>query len=279
MSDVPGFQPPPPPPRETPKVGDLNHYGYAMIPPDISNYAEPDPSIEVCRTCDMKHYDFRGLRSCAGHTKLGLPCRKWPSTGLEVCLKHGAQLPDARRQSRRKIAEKKAAKSLAKVKIEPLGDPIDHLSDLAAEAIAIKSHFADVVAELRQIGSPAHVGGDDLNENADLSDFLNRRDSHGYRFTDDKGAEQLDARVALYERAIDRAEKFLVNLVKLDFEERRTRLDESRVALMLDFTRALVIGLGLDINDPRVEALIRSLAPILDGLPPTPIEVQEAEAS
>lgn len=254
-----------------------------MIPPDLSRYPPPPEGVDPCDECGMVHYTIRGEVSCKDHTSLGLPCRKRPLVeGHGLCGIHDSsdRLPLARRARKRRIAQKQAAKSLSKIKITPIGNPIDHLSDLAAEALAIKQHFADVVAELRQISSPtARVGGDDL-ENMELADFLNRRDAHGYRFTDDKGAEQLDARVALYERALERAEKFLVNLVKLDFEDKRIRLDEARVLLMMEFTKALVTGLGRQLEEPEVEMLIRSLSPILDGFPArtTPI-IEAAEAS
>ena len=255
-----------------PPIGALGHAGTPRIPPNTDTYPEPDPGIEPCDECGLTHHNWRGHASCAFHSNLGLPCRSTRVAESVACRKHGGnQSLESQRLRKRRVAEKKAAKSLAKVQVLPLGNPIDHLSDLAAEALAIKHHFADVVAELRQIGSPVHYAAGDDAENAELADLLNRRDGHGYRFTDDKGSEQLDARVALYERALDRAEKFLVNLVKIDFEERRTKLDEARVLLMMDFVRALVEGLGRRIDEPEVEALIRGLSPILDGEPRRPL--------
>jgi hypothetical protein len=209
-------------------------------------YPRIDPT-RVCRLCSWEHVTLSGHMSCSEHV-LGetakLPCRGAPMVGT-LCKSH---TPDAGKR----LAGKRAQRSLAKVHVTPIGDPLDELQKLASEALALKDHFASVVAELR------HVGG---------AEETNARDQHGYRFTDDKGSEQLDARVALYERALDRSEKFLTNLVKIGFEEKRIRLDEARVVLMLDFTRELVRGLGHDLEDPAVELLVRSLTPILDGQP------------
>lgn len=258
-----------------PPIGARNSAGGIMIPPNHDAYPPPPPDWETCAECGLVHYTVRFpntqrriLRSCIRHSSLGLPCRHVRAHGADRCSKHMPELrtPQVRRSKLRNIAEDKAKKSLAKVKVEPLGNPLDHLADLAAEALALKQHFADVVGELRQIGSvSAALRTGDVDESMTLVEFLSRRDDHGYRFTDDKGAEQLDARVQLYERALDRAEKFLVDLVKIDFEERRTRLDEARVLLMMDYTQALIRGLGRDPHDPEVESLVRGLVPILNG--------------
>ncbi|MFF0862342.1 hypothetical protein ACFYUV_11360 [Nonomuraea sp. NPDC003560] len=78
----------------------------------------------------------------------------------------------------------------------PLEDPVGALLRLASEIAAFKEFVAGRVAELR---------------------------ANDWRFTDHKGAEQLRAELALYERALDRTARVLVEINRLGLEERALR--------------------------------------------------------
>lgn len=54
-----------------------------------------------------------------------------------------------------------------------------------------------------------------------------------WRYTDKSGAEQLDSRVALYERSLDRTIRAAVALSKLNIEERFLKLSEQQAASMM----------------------------------------------
>jgi hypothetical protein len=86
--------------------------------------------------------------------------------------------------------------------LAPLEDPVGALLRLATEIVAFKDFLAGRVAELRE---------------------------QEWRFTDDRGAEQLRAELSLYERALDRTARVLVDVNKLGLEERALRNAE-RVA-------------------------------------------------
>jgi hypothetical protein len=86
--------------------------------------------------------------------------------------------------------------------LAPLEDPVGALLRLATEIVAFKDFLAGRVAELR---------------------------AQEWRFTDDRGAEQLRAELSLYERALDRTARVLVDVNRLGLEERALRNAE-RVA-------------------------------------------------
>lgn len=199
-------------------------------------YPQPE-SIPICDVCSKRHVTVFGTVSCVEHIRsaMHLPCHAAPVRGLVKCQAHTTR--KAIRKVKQTAAEARAAKSLHAVGINPIGNPIDELATLAAEILAVKDHFADVVGELR----------DQL------------------RFTDDKGAEQLDARVALYERALDRSQKVLTDLARVGFEEQKLRLDEQRAALVFVFIHGLLTELGLSFDDVTVRLALERWSPVLDG--------------
>lgn len=200
-------------------------------------------------------------KGCSGHVDLEdgtrRPCQLPPMRGGRVCRSHGGAAPQVRAAAARRLAEAEAAKSIADVVVGPIENPLDALARIAAEAVALKDHFANVVAQLKD----------------------------QYRFTDDRKQEQLDARVGLYERALDRAHKFLTDWVRLGFEERKARLDDARAQLVATALRGVFTelrcpncGFGFDPESEHVLGALDRWMPILDGaLPPAPIEVHEAD--
>ncbi len=91
-------------------------------------------------------------------------------------------------------------------------------------------------------------------------------------FTNDRTGEQkLDARVALYERALDRAQKFLSDWVRLGFEERKATLDEARATLIRTIIVGILLELGHQLEQPEVRTSLERWLPMLDGQPPPEI--------
>lgn len=191
----------------------------------------PDPNRPPCARCGQVH------PKCAGHKRGGAPCGRWPIAGGEVCPTHGGSAPQVKAAAARRLAQAKAAASLADVEVVPIGDPLDALAQLAAEAMAWKNHLADTVAGLQA----------------------------AYRFTDDKSSEQLDARVALFERSMDRCQKFLSDWVRLGFEERKVRVDEVRAGLLAAVLMGVLRELGHDPQAPSVLEVLDRWLPVLDG--------------
>lgn len=105
-------------------------------------------------------------------------------------------------------------------------DPLDEFAHIVADARAWYDWAAERVAELYAI-----------------------------RREDEKGGEQLRAEVVVFERAIDRVGKLLVDWVRLGLDERMTRLSEEQGRMMGTLIDRVLDDLGLG-ADPRVPAVL-----------------------
>ena len=111
--------------------------------------------------------------------------------------------------------------------IRPLEDPLGALNDLAAEALAWKTAVSELVADLK----------------ADIR----------YR---SKSGEQLRAEVALFERALDRAAKILVDIGRLDIDSRLASISQEQ-ALRLELVLITVLAkFGVSGRDPEVRQAV-----------------------
>lgn len=118
---------------------------------------------------------------------------------------HGGTAPQVKAAARRRLAESKVRQALDEVGIREVENPLEELRALTGEVVAWKDALARHVAALED----------------------------RYRFTDDKGGEQLRAEVALYERAMDRAVKVLETWARLGIDamlaDLRVRVTEAQV--------------------------------------------------
>lgn len=210
----------------------------------------PQGPIDTCERCGQPHRTRHGGQACVSHKKSGVACTNAPRLGGTVCNSHGGKAPQVVAANARNLARKEALKRLEDVGVVAINDPADAYADLAAEIVAWKGQIAQMVNE--------------LNDN--------------YRFTDDKGAEHLDARVALFERAMDRCQKVLKDWLVMGLEERRVRLEEIRVVRVGVLMDAWASAHGIDPRTPAELALLDRLLPILDGAPPPVIELESTEA-
>lgn len=173
-------------------------------------------------------------RRCAAQSKRSKErCRRWAAVGSTVCTKHGAGAPQVRAAAARRMtaraAQKDAAALLAFEGVAGVADPVGALAELAAEARAVKSALA------RRVNALADV-----------------------RYTDTKGAEQLRSEVALYERAMDRAGKFLEALARLGYEERRVEMVEALGDSLVTLIEDVLNGLNLTAGQ---RALVPTVVP------------------
>lgn len=128
--------------------------------------------------------------------------------GGRVCRVHGGRSPQAKRRAAERVAEERARELMDKYTAAagPVQDPVTELLKVAGEIAAFKDFLGARVAELR---------------------------AEEWRFTDAKGGEQLRAELALYERALDRTARVLVDINRLGLEERQARLAERQGALLV----------------------------------------------
>jgi hypothetical protein len=138
--------------------------------------------------------------------------------GQKRCRRHGGSSPRGLAAGARRLAEQKATKSLSREGIEPIGDPVDLLRGLCAEALALKDHFAARLQALEALRYEGNTG------------------------------EQLRSEVSLFERALDRSQRFLHDLAKLGLDERSVRIDEAKVVLLVAVLQRVLAdpSLGLD---------------------------------
>ncbi len=134
---------------------------------------------------------------CSGRRPDGEPCKAW-----WVCAAHGGCAPQIKAKATRAIAERKAEKLPAGISdYEPVTDPLAELQRLAGQALRWLDVLEGIVAESQRI-----------------------------RYTTQ--AEQIDGRIVLLERAMDRAGKFLADLARLNIDERMTKLSEGQARLV-----------------------------------------------
>lgn len=136
----------------------------------------------------------------------------WPIKGSNRCRIHGGSAPQTRAKAARRLAEGRIRKAIDKVEVREVVDPIGELMRLAGEVVTWKDVMASHVAFLRE----------------------------DYRYDGDRAGEQLRAEVALYERAIDRTDKVLSNIAKLNLEERLVHVSELQAAKVASIIKRAV---------------------------------------
>lgn len=135
------------------------------------------------------------------------------------------------------IAEHEARKAVARLDLSPVGDPLNQLAILAAQVLAWRDAMAEQVNGLTSL----------------------RYES----FSDAGSSEQLRAEVSLWERALDRCERVLTAMARLNIDERLARISERQIEVMEAAIRATLADpdFGLDIagQDKAAQALGRRL--------------------
>lgn len=122
------------------------------------------------------------------------PCKRPPTVGAVVCDAHGSGAPNVKKKAERRaietLLEKEKATMLADRPRRKLLNPYLELQDLISEIIDVKDFFRERVEELTSLKD---VGSDKL-------------------------ATQIDVLVSAYERGLDRGERALANLVRLNLD-------------------------------------------------------------
>ena len=181
-----------------------------------------------CSKCGQVH------RRCTAHKKGTLtPCKNIRMKGQNVCQFHGGKTPAAREAGLRRYAVQKALADsealIAHNAEEGVADPIKALQILATEALGMKDALAARVNALTSV-----------------------------RFEDDKGGEQLRSEVILYERALDRAAKFLDLLARSGFEEKRIMIAQREGQMIVELLRRVFSQINLT---PEQETIVGEVVP------------------
>jgi hypothetical protein len=165
----------------------------------------------------------RQARRCKGHKTNGDPCNNYAIVGGVVCHAHGGRARQVKAKAAERATEDKMRAKLARMDVTPVADPLTELSRIAGQVVAWKDAIADLVNDLTAV-----------------------------RYSTE-GGEQLRAEVALFERALDRCEKFLTAMARLNIDERLARISEQQADLIMRAVTGGISDLGLP-HEQQVEA-------------------------
>ncbi|MBN6054530.1 hypothetical protein JYK22_21490, partial [Nonomuraea sp. RK-328] len=157
----------------------------------------------------------RQARKCKGRKTNGEPCNNYAITGGLVCHAHGGRAKQVKAKAAERAAEDKIRAQLARMDVAPVADPLTELAKIAGQVVAWKDTLADKVNELSSL-----------------------------RYSTE-GGEQLRAEVALFERALDRCEKFLTAMARLNIDERLARISEQQADVIIKAITTVLDELGL----------------------------------
>lgn len=160
-------------------------------------------------------------RRCTATTRRGNErCRLWALQGLTVCYRHGAT-KSAQVKGRRTVADARLDERLNRLLIgtgaSPVDNPLRALADLAGEMTAFKNGLAGLVRKL-DIDEIRYKGG---------------------------AGEQIRAEVVLYERALERTGQLLVNIARLNIDERLAAIEEKQVDAVVMAVEAALASVGI----------------------------------
>lgn len=173
------------------------------------------------------------MAKCTGRSsQSGLPCAAWAVRGATVCVAHGGAAPQVRAAAAAREAESRGRAVLARLNLPPVDDPLTELAKIAAEAVAWKDAMAGKVSELTEL-----------------------------RYKAGEGGEQLRAEVALWERALDRCERFLTAMARLNIDERLAAISEAQAAAVLG-----AIAVACDVLRATPEERRLAIAAVQDHL-------------
>lgn len=135
---------------------------------------------------------------------------------------HGGSARQVKAAGQRRLAESKVRAALDEVGVREIDNPLAELRSLTAEVVAWKDLAARHVAALED----------------------------RYASADAKGTEQIRAEVELYERALDRAGKFLEMWARLGIDsmlaDMQVKVTELQVAIMRRGLDAYRTAAGVD---------------------------------
>jgi len=136
-----------------------------------------------------------------------------PHPGHGRCKLHGGSAPSGRIAG----AQKQARAELAQLGVTPVDDPLTELAKVTGEVIAWKNATAALVNKLTSV-----------------------------RYDGELTGEQLRSEVLLWERALDRCEKFLTAMARCDIDERLARVQLRQIELVNEALAKALADMGFD---------------------------------
>jgi len=147
--------------------------------------------------------------------------------GYGRCRKHLGNSPNVARAAEAERVEHEARAELTRLDVTPVDHPLEELQKLAGRVLAWEKTVGELVNRLSEI-----------------------------RYEDEHGGEQLRAEVALLERAMDRCERVLVAMARLNIDERLARLTERQAELVIGVLKGALEDLGIDRSENEVRRVM-----------------------
>lgn len=193
-----------------------------------------DPDFRYIDDIEVSHHCRANTFNPDTQKYDGPRCKSWVKPGELVCRRHGGEVPQVRtkaelRQNEIQVAGR-ARKRLSNNGLTPIEDVYAALEQNQAYAQA----FLEICQERLQ----AITGGDD-----------------DWRYKSTAG-EQLRAEVALYERAMERVHKFMVDYVKLGIADRRVKVAEAQAMILVGVIQNILGRLDLSRDQKRIAATV-----------------------
>jgi len=169
-------------------------------------------------------------RRCTARSRSGEQCRRAPVAGALVCSMHGGKAPQVKAAARTRVIEASAARQLRADGYESTTiNPVEELLRLGSEVVAFKDIPRARVADL---DDSAWLTASKLN------------------------VDDVSALVRAYERSLDRCERTLANMLRLDLEARQVRIAEHDAEVVWQATMTALEAIGASTNAERFRAVL-----------------------
>jgi hypothetical protein len=164
-----------------------------------------------------KRYEPRA-QQCTANARTGERCNNHALRGTTVCRMHGGVLPNVKKAAAstvaKHVADAKIAEFLATTEIKPVENPLEALRELAGEIITVKDWLRGQVTDLSHQSA---VQGD-----------------------------QISAIMQLYSNFLDKAERILVNIGKLNIDERLSKIEAHQAQVMAQVMGEVILRMLQD---------------------------------
>lgn len=219
---------------------------------DIRRTEEGEPLPEDSPKCGAK----KGSKRAGSEGFCGNPAGLGTDhPGVGPCMHHFGSTPAVTRKYKQVQIVQEATRTLARLDVQPVDNPLLELALLAGQAVAWKNAMADRVNSiLQELDDSARPGAHTFLDSDGV--VIGRRDEGDIRYTNKDGSEQLRSEVAIWERAMARCESILVNISRLNIDERLAAIDEATAATV---TKALLATLAELEIDPEVRRQARKI--------------------
>lgn len=158
------------------------------------------------------------MARCTAKNATGNQCRKDAINGATVCRNHGGSAPQVKAKAAERVATEKAVGLLSKLgQAEPVTDPLGALLEIAGRSRRLLAMLETQVDELASI-----------------------------RYENTAGGEQLRGEIGAYMTMLDRCRAVLVDILRLDIDERMARVEERQVEVVLKALEAGLLEAGLE---------------------------------